>query len=543
MDSMIVQTLKFGIILSSQVLFYSCVSTQNRGTTEAENPSVFVVDEGSLDQSATVEGRTVSDLPPLLPLLPLPPLPTIPREFRGVWIATVKNADWPSRQDLTSAEQQAELRAMFDRARDLNLNAIIFQVRSMADAFYASELEPWSVFLNGKQGRAPDPFYDPLEFAIEEAHARGLELHAWFNPFRANIEGEVEEFAENHVARTEMVVSYGVYSWLDPGNADARLHSLNVAADILNRYDIDGFHMDDYFYPYPTTSESGGDVAFPDDASWTESSAAKDGMDRDEWRRQNVDDFVRDLQQIIRACKPWVKFGISPFGIWQPGYPEGTVGFNPHDKLYADSRKWLMNGWVDYLTPQLYWSIDSPGQSYPRLLSWWTEQNRMGRHLWPGNFTSRITLTGEQYWNAEELLNQIRITRETPNAGGNTHFRMISLMPASHGMGDQLKEKLYQNPALIPASPWLSGRSLPTPQLRTSDDGKRITALLQDVNPLDIKQWLVRELRGDAWHLRIIPGGTDVLTIVVDNTVRAVAFSVIDRIGREGVVAYENLFR
>ncbi|MGH7975233.1 MAG: glycoside hydrolase family 10 protein, partial [Limisphaerales bacterium] len=236
----------------------------------------------------------------------VPPLP--PREFRGAWIATVANIDWPSKPGLPVAQQKAELISLLDRAAQLKLNAVIFQVRSACDAMYASPLEPWSEYLTGTQGKAPQPFYDPLAFAIAEAHKRGLELHAWFNPFRARNFQAKSPAAADHISRThpELVRKYGGELWLDPGEPAVREHVLRVVMDVVRRYDIDGVQFDDYFYPYPKKNSYGEEMDFPDYATWKKYG---NGLSRDNWRRQNINQFIQTIYQNIKAVKPWVKFG------------------------------------------------------------------------------------------------------------------------------------------------------------------------------------------------------------------------------------------
>jgi uncharacterized lipoprotein YddW (UPF0748 family) len=411
-----------------------------------------------------------------------------PREFRAAWVATVDNIDWPSRRNLSTAEQQRELIELLDIAKRLNLNALIFQVRPNCDALYASELEPWSEYLTGKMGRPPEPFWDPLEFVVREAHARGIELHAWFNPYRALHPAGKGPVSLDHVSHTqpEVVREYGKYLWLDPGEPGASAHTLAVILDVVRRYDIDGVHFDDYFYPYPIPvkpaamddalddSADNNDaepptkketVPFPDDASWQRALAAMDSDERDElsrgdWRRQNVNDLIERVYHGIKQEKPWVKFGVSPFGIWRPGHPPQIKGFDQYTAIYADARTWLTEGWVDYLTPQLYWAIGPPEQSYAALLDWWHDQNAHDRHLWPGNFTSRLLADGKRHWKAEEVIAQIWVTRAQAGAGGNVHFSMKALARNADGIADKLLAGPYQTPALVPESPWLPSRPL-----------------------------------------------------------------------------------
>ncbi len=338
-------------------------------------------------------------------------------EFRGVWLATVANIDWPSKPSLAMEQQQAELLRDFDLFANLKLNAVVFQVRPCCDAFYESSLEPWSEFLTGVQGQSPG--YDPLAFAIEAAHARGMELHAWLNPYRARFSKPLSPPDPNHVSQTQahLVKEYGPYQWLDPGEKATQQHSLNVARDIVRRYNVDALHMDDYFYPYKVAGQD-----FPDEPSWAAYGAGP--LSRSDWRRDNVNRFVQDLYNLIKAEKPTVKLGISPFGIWRPGNPPSVKGFDQFAELYADARLWLQSGWVDYFVPQLYWKISAPAQSFPALLEWWQEQNPK-IPIWPGLFTSRI-FDAKSPWPAEEIVNQILITRER-KANGHVHFSAKAL--------------------------------------------------------------------------------------------------------------------
>ncbi|MCD6308230.1 MAG: family 10 glycosylhydrolase, partial [Candidatus Latescibacteria bacterium] len=314
-----------------------------------------------------------------------PPPPE--REFRAVWVATVANIDWPSEPGLPTDTQKEEAVAILNRAQAAHLNAVILQVRPQCDAFYPSELEPWSYFLTGEQGKAPEPYYDPLAFWIEEAHNRGLELHAWFNPYRAH--HPMGEIGPSSVVRTKPGIALelkGGYYWLDPAMKGTQDHSFAVVMDVVGRYDIDGVHFDDYFYPYPSYN-NGGD--FPDDESWKRYVDGGGKLSRGNWRRKNVDTFVERVYRGIRKAKPRVRFGMSPFGIWRPYFPQSIRGLDQYDVLYADAKRWLNEGWVDYFTPQLYWPIRQIPQSYPVLLSWWARENTRNRNLWPGLYTSR----------------------------------------------------------------------------------------------------------------------------------------------------------
>jgi uncharacterized lipoprotein YddW (UPF0748 family) len=435
-----------------------------------------------------------------LPGQAAPPLPE--REFRGVWVATVNNIDWPSKPNLPVWQQKAELLAILDRALALRLNAVIFQVRPACDAFYTSKVEPWSEYLTGEMGRAPQPLYDPLEFAVTEAHRRGLELHAWFNPFRVRHSSGSSPVSSRHVSRThpEFVQTYGKQLWLDPGKAAARDFSLNVILDVVRRYDIDGVHLDDYFYPYPEKDASGRDLDFPDELTWRRSRQNGENLSQADWRRANVNTFIHRLYQAIKEEKSWVKFGVSPFGIWRPGFPASVRGLDAYDRLFADARHWLAAGWLDYLSPQLYWTIDAPNQSYPVLLQWWVEQNTQHRHLWPGNSVHRaMSQPGE-------ISAQIRVTRRNAGASGNLLWSMSALQPNKGGAGSELVRSAYTQPALVPASPWLSRQLPQKPTASTTPAGSGWTISWQAAGPEHVSLWLLQCKESKGWTTEIIPG-------------------------------------
>ena len=432
------------------------------------------------------------------PVSVVPPSP--PREFRGAWIATVANMDWPSAPGLSVAQQKAELISLLDTAVRLKLNAIIFQVRPACDAFYASPYEPWSEYLTGVQGQAPQPYYDPLAFAIEEAHRRGLEVHAWFNPFRARPSKVLSPAAPNHVSRAhpEWVRRYGDQEWLDPGDPAARDYVVRVIMDVVRRYDVDGVQFDDYFYPYPVP-DKGPHEPFPDNATWAKY-GVHSGLNRDDWRRQNINKFIQNIYLSIKAAKPWVKFGVSPFGIWQPGYPPQIRGFNSYAELYGDSRLWLMNGWLDYISPQLYWQISAPAQSFPVLLNWWEHQNVKGRNLWPG---LAAYVAGKKFPVAE-IPRQIEATRAQPGASGVIFFQMrdFEQNPALA----QAVAGEYSQMALVPASPWLASGPAAKPQMtaRENRDDWVFQWTVSGTNP--IAKWLFQYCGLDnTWRTVVLP--------------------------------------
>ena len=432
--------------------------------------------------------------------------PELPREFRGVWVATVSNIDWPSRTGLPVDSQKVELIRILDTVKRLRMNAVVFQVRPAADALYASTLEPWSAFITGEMGKAPEPFYDPLQFAIDEAHRRGLELHAWFNPFRA-LHPSNKTIAANHISKThpQYVRSYGSYLWLDPGDPEARAHSLRVITDVVRRYDVDGVHIDDYFYPYQERDAQRRLIPFPDDQTFR---LYGNGEQRADWRRHNIDTFVRDMYAAVKGLKPQVKVGISPFGIWRPGHPKSVAGMDAYTEIFADARKWIREGWVDYFVPQLYWKSDAPQQPYTDLLRWWVEQNRKDRHIIAGNAPYRVLNQNQaQNWPVRELVHQIDLTRAEPGASGNVHFSMISLMRNRGGLADTLAATSYSFDALMPRSPWLDNEAPAAPAIRIEPHTLlRATLALEPASGETPFLYVVRLRFGEKWYAETIPG-------------------------------------
>jgi uncharacterized lipoprotein YddW (UPF0748 family) len=473
--------------------------------------------------------------------------PPIRREFRGVWIASVANIDWPSQPGLSTQEQKDELVGMFDRALALRLNAIVLQVRPAADAMYASPYEPWSEYLTGRMGRAPSPWYDPLEFAVTEAHKRGLELHAWFNPYRARHPSARSEPSANHISRThpELVKKYGSMLWMDPGEPEVRDQTIRVVLDVVQRYDIDGVHIDDYFYPYKEKDRRGRIIEFPDATSWRKYQRSGGRLARDDWRRANVDSLIHQVYVRIKAAKPWVKFGISPFGVWRPGNPPGIGGFDSYAELYGDSRKWILNGWADYFTPQLYWPTTRDDLSYAVLLRWWVEQNAKARHVWPGNYLDKVTGT-ETGWPAQEMLDQIALTRAQQGATGNVYFSMRSFMFGRDGLPEKLVAGPYARKTLVPASTWLDSIAPLSPIVRVARDAvsgaTNVSLEPQGAEPTSL--WLVRTRVGTDWTTEILSGFQRFYTIpriVGGVAADELAVSAVDRSGNESAPVMQAL--
>lgn len=463
--------------------------------------------------------------------------PAVQREFRGIWVATVGNIDWPSKPGLSTWDQQRELLAILDRAAALRLNAVIFQVRPGADALYKSPYEPWSQFLTGRQGRAPEPAWDPLAFAVEEAHKRGLELHAWFNPYRAAYSLDTMK-ALTHISRTnpELVWQYDRFLWMDPGNPAVRARSLRAIVDVTKRYDVDGVHIDDYFYPYPATDASGRKIDFPDSASFARYRRGGGTLSKDDWRRNNVDLFVEALYRQVHAAKPWVQVGISPFGIWRPGNPPQIQGFDAYSEIYADSRKWLRNGWADYFTPQLYWPIAQTGQSFPVLLDWWRSENPKGRHVWPGLATYRIAEQSARTITTREILAEIDTIRARGSDVGHIHFNTSVILKNADSISDRLMMH-YSQPALPPASPWLGAKKPGKPTVTFAHDKATAepTITLAPAAGEKVWLWTVRTLVGGAWQSEILPGPTRVHRLSAEP--QRVVVNAISRTGVEGAAS------
>lgn len=473
--------------------------------------------------------------------------PAIRREFRGIWLATVGNIDWPSRPGLSAWEQQGELIAILNRAVALNMNAIIFQVRPGADALYVSKIEPWAAALAGQMGVPPQPAYDPLKFAIEESHKRGLELHAWFNPYRARYSGSKSDISARHIAieHPDLVRKYGSFLWMDPGDPAVRRRTIDVVVDVVKRYDVDGVHIDDYFYPYLENDSEGKPIDFPDSVTWNRYVRSGGTLTRADWRRSNVDSLVHQLYRSVKATKSTVRFGVSPFGIWRPGNPEGISGLDSYTELYADSRKWLNNGWLDYIAPQLYWHTRRTSQSYSRLLEWWVQQNTHNRHVWAGNFTSRVGTSKPDQWDTQELLKQIDLTRAQRGATGNIHFSARAFMRDPDSVSEKLKAGPYSDVALVPASSWLDGKAPIRPVITLKllrENGASVVELdaSSDTRPW---LWTVRTHFASGWTTQIVPGWVTTHYVSFRNAPipDEVFVTAVDRTGNESAVARAKL--
>lgn len=376
------------------------------------------------------------------------------REFRGVWVATVVNIDWPSKAGLSTQQQQDELVKLLNKHDEQGINAIMFQIRPATDAFYAKGTEPWSQYLTGKQGQAPTPFYDPLQFAIEECHKRGMELHAWFNPYRATFDGKEEKIVEGHITKTkpQWFFKYDGKKLFNPGLPEVRAYINKIITNVVDNYDIDGVHFDDYFYPYAIKGQLIDDLQ----SFILYNNGIKDIKD---WRRYNVDELIRQVSDSVHAHKRYVKFGVSPFGIWKNRTQdlEGseTFGGNSYYGIFADARKWVKEGWVDYINPQIYWSFESKAAPYAKLIDWWSE-NAYGRHLYIGHGAYKINMPKDLSWrNPKQIGRQISYNRANPRVQGSVFFSSKSLTNNPLGVSDTLSLNYYKSPALPPLMLWL----------------------------------------------------------------------------------------
>jgi uncharacterized lipoprotein YddW (UPF0748 family) len=375
------------------------------------------------------------------------------REFRGVWVATVANIDWPSKPGLSSDQQKQELIGLLERHKANGMNAIMLQVRPAADAFYRKSREPWSQWLMGKQGIAPASGYDPLEFAIKEAHFRGIELHAWFNPYRATMSPTTITH-ESHMTkqRPEWFFTYAGKKQFDPGIPEVREYIVQVILDVVKGYDVDGIHFDDYFYPYKVAGQQIKDAA-------TFSKYPDGYTNINDWRRNNVNLLIKQLDDSIHFYKNYVKFGISPFGIWrnksEDSLGSATSGLSNYAELFADSRKWVQEGWVDYINPQIYFSFSRRVAPFGTLVDWWSN-NTFGRHLYIGQAAYLVNQRSEAAWSIpSQIPDQVRYIRNNTRVQGSVYFSSKSFSTVARAVGDSLKNDLYRYPALPPQMPWL----------------------------------------------------------------------------------------
>jgi uncharacterized lipoprotein YddW (UPF0748 family) len=447
-------------------------------------------------------------------------LPTVTREFRAVWIATVENIDFPSRKNLSVEEQKAEILKDLELAVSLKMNAVIFQIRPMCDAVYESKIEPWSEFLTGSMGKSQA--FDPLRFITEEAHKRGILVHAWFNPYRA-YHPAAKTVSPNHISkrRPDLVRKYGNYLWLDPTEPEVQKYSLSVILDVVKRYDIDGVHFDDYFYPYPI-SENGARIDFPDDKNWQKYQNAGGKLMRDDWRRKNVNDFIESVGREIKKIKSEIMYGISPFGVAEENYKN----------LYADAEKWLREGTVDYFVPQIYWKIDRPNREFPILLKFWESVNVKKRHVWAGLGTYKIPSKTENF-SAQEIINQITLTREIQPTAGNIQFSFKSLRSDFDSIQNALREKSYQSNAIIPPSPWIKTARPLAPKVKITRAAQFVRAAWTEQGKKKAFWFIVYVKDKTGWSYSILPSAQKLIALSADRKIEKIIVTSVDRLGNE----------
>ncbi len=375
------------------------------------------------------------------------------REFRGVWIATVANIDWPAHGADTWSSQQMDYLRLLDHYKNLHFNAVIVQIRDAGDAFYDSDYAPWSRYLTGTEGLAPSSDVDPLEWMIHQAHLRGFEFHAWLNPYRATFDLKTELLAPSHDFNThpEWIFRYGSKYYYHPGLPEVQERLVAIMEEVVRRYKVDGIHFDDYFYPYKISGET-----IRDSAQYVR--YANEGTTLEDWRRSNVDSLIKKVHSAISRVKPWVQFGISPFGVWKNNKtdPEGSdtrAGQTTFDELYADPITWMKQGWIDYLVPQVYWSMDFPAAPHRTLVKWWAA-HAYGTNLYIGNAAYKIRDNQDKAWDRKkELPEQLGWARQFPEVKGNVFFSAKSLLNRHKDISNYIRKKYYPYPALTPEFP------------------------------------------------------------------------------------------
>ncbi|MFX0558370.1 glycoside hydrolase family 10 protein [Maribacter sp. CXY002] len=389
-------------------------------------------------------------------------------EFRGVWIATVANIDWPKNGNDNPQKQKADFLSILDFYEKLNYNAVIVQIRAAGDALYPSELAPWSRFLTGTEGKSAIWDEDVLDWMISEAHSRGMEFHAWLNPYRATFDLKTEILSANHdyYQHPEWMVKYGNKYYYNPGLPEVQNKLVSVIDEVVSNYNVDAIHFDDYFYPYTIKDE-----IFKD--SITYYNCSKPNQDLAAWRRSNVDSLIKKSNQAIKNSKPWVQFGISPFGVWKnnttdPLGSDTRAGQTTYEDLYADPLLWMDKGWVDYMAPQVYWSMDLPVASYRKIVDWWSTKNNATK-LYIGNAAYKVRNNGDVAWeNKKELPEQIKFARELEEVSGNILFSAKSLMNKNPDVVKYLQKKYYRWSAFTPGLPGPNNTTIKIPQITAS---------------------------------------------------------------------------
>ncbi|MCZ8495545.1 glycoside hydrolase family 10 protein [Priestia megaterium] len=429
-------------------------------------------------------------------------------ELRATWVASVLNIDWPSKPGLSIAQQKSEFINYLEEQKRMGMNAIVMQIKPTADAFYPSKYGLWSEYLTGNQGK--DPGYNPLSFMVKEAHKRNMEFHAWFNPYRITMPlgkeaalSDLDKLPENHPARKhpEWVVPYGQQLYFNPGIPEVQKFVIDGIMEVVKNYDIDAVHMDDYFYPYKIAGKT-----FPDQEAYQRYGANKFNNIED-WRRDNVNNLVKNINKSIKEEKSYVKFGISPFGVWRnkavdPTGSETTAGQTNYDDLYADTRTWINNGYVDYIAPQLYWNIGLPVADYAKLLAWWTKEvegKNVQLYIGQADYKINTNSNGVQNWfNPEELPNQIKLNRTYNNFKGSMHFSAKDLKNNPLGIADRLTEDIYKQPALVPPMPWIDNEAPKKPKvLQIKKKLGETKFKIRENNPEEVAYYAIYRFEGN----------------------------------------------
>lgn len=476
------------------------------------------------------------------------------REFRAVWIASVVNIDWPKSGTDNIEKQKADFIAILEFYKDLNFNAVIVQIRTAGDAFYPTELAPWSRYLTGKEGQKPQAYYDPVAWMIEESHNRGFEFHAWLNPYRATFDLDTTKLSPEHdyFRHPEWMIKYGEKYYYNPGLPEVQDHLISIMNEIVDNYEVDAIHFDDYFYPYKIEGEN-----FEDRNAFREYGLPTQNLG--DWRRANVDSLVSGIHRTIKKSKPWVHFGISPFGVWRNKSkdPDGSAtqaSQTTFDDLYANPISWMENGWIDYIVPQLYWSMDYERASHKTLVEWWS-QNSANTNLYIGNGAYKIRNNPDKAWDDKnELVQQIELARQTKNVKGNVFFSAKTLQFNHSDVVKLLKEEIYKYPALTPFSPFSTSENEVQPQLISFAGNKNKIKLEVEVESPDSADFILvytaknksrlqkREIQHLAGKFRI--SNNQPLELLLDSTKQPfeiIALSSLDKYGKESNLKFYRL--
>jgi len=463
-------------------------------------------------------------------------------EFRGVWVATVDNIDWPTKGNYSTESQKAEFIRLLDMHQRNGMNAVVVQVRPSTDAFYPSPYEPWSEWLTGKQGRPPVPFYDPLEFMVTETHKRGMEFHAWCNPYRAEFQIGKSSIAPTHITRIhpDWFLSYGDKRYFDPGNPEGRNFVVNVIRDIVRRYDVDAIHFDDYFYPYRIAGK-----AFPDDSSFNKYG---NGLNREDWRRSNTDSIILALSKAIREERPYCRFGISPFGVWRNNSKDSVgsatkAGQTNYDDLYADIVLWLKQGWIDYVAPQLYWEFGHSAAPYEVLIDWWSKHS-YGKQCYIGLGIYRAG-SNAAWRDRNQLPRMIDAIRTTPGIDGAIYFSSKTFDKNPNGWNDSLRNHYYRYPAIIPPMAWIDSVAPAAPQLQWQEGMRNTVSIVNQERQKKLKSFIVYSASGaldllPANILKIVTAADTVQVVIPSNGIalKQIAVTSLDFQNNESAPAF-----